>query len=171
VAANQLFVLIWCWLWEVAVRERSLWLPVCCNPGKTLCSHHLFFLHFNSLFSTGCFQTLQSAALEAGPTLTRPIHSKFCFHPHWDLCVLGWVPECIETNACKWVGRLNYVLRIKSIGWNGTFFINKSCPSALLSESEHGLGYCYPSIRGPHMIQKMKNKKLCIVQCVSTCSH
>jgi hypothetical protein len=30
VAENQLFILICCWLQEVAIHERSLWLPVCC---------------------------------------------------------------------------------------------------------------------------------------------
>jgi hypothetical protein len=35
VAVNQHFVLICCWLREVAVRERPLWLPFCCITRVT----------------------------------------------------------------------------------------------------------------------------------------
>jgi hypothetical protein len=40
-AVNQLFVLICCWPWEVAVREHSLWLPVCCVTRVPHCSQRL----------------------------------------------------------------------------------------------------------------------------------
>jgi hypothetical protein len=38
-AENQLFVLICCWLWKVAICERPLWLPVCCVTRVTQVTH------------------------------------------------------------------------------------------------------------------------------------